>query len=107
MAFTYLILNILFIAAICMLFLRSLRRPDTTWWITLVVLMALTLIFDNIAIATEMFRYNPDRILGLHLGLAPIEDFFYALFAVIIIPTLWRHFQHVGQKEKKLHDRNN
>lgn len=66
--------------------------PSKNWWITLGAVLLLTLIFDNLAIWAGFFSYNPSLILGIHLGLAPIEDFFYAFMACLIIPLLLERF---------------
>ena len=99
MAFTYLILNCIFIACIVFLFVKTFTRPSKTWWMTLLILLVLTLIFDNLAIWANFFHYTPEKILGIYIIQAPIEDFFYALLAVIIIPVLWRHFKTVGEEK--------
>ena len=57
--------------------------------ITAVVLLALTAVFDNVMIAAGLFGYNPDRISGAFIGSAPLEDFAYALAAVLLLPALW------------------
>ncbi len=103
MAFTYLIVNVIFIACIIFLFAKSFQKPTRAWWITLVALLILTLIFDNLAIWAGMFHYAPDKILGIQLGLAPVEDFFYALLAVLLIPTLWKHFGSLDKDKKDTH----
>ncbi|MGV9002200.1 MAG: lycopene cyclase domain-containing protein [Candidatus Saccharimonadaceae bacterium] len=72
---------------------KHFTKPSKTWWCTLAILLVLTLIFDNVAIGLGMFSYNPDRILGIYIGLTPIEDFFYALLACIIVPLLWERFK--------------
>lgn len=105
-AFTYITLNIIFVACMVLLLVRYVRRPSSAWWITLVALLGLTLLFDNLAIWAEFFRYAPDKILGIHLGLAPIEDFFYAMFAVILVPTLWKRFAYLEEKTKGEHGSN-
>jgi lycopene cyclase domain-containing protein len=66
------------------------RRMLSAAGIALVAVLGLTAVFDNIMIGLGLFTYNPDRILGLKLGLAPIEDFGYPLAAVIGLPALWR-----------------
>ncbi|WP_433122312.1 lycopene cyclase domain-containing protein [Arthrobacter koreensis] len=53
------------------------------------VLLALTAVFDNLMIAVDLFGYNPERISGAFLGLAPLEDFAYPLAAVLLLPALW------------------
>lgn len=57
--------------------------------ITAVVLLGLTAVFDNVMIASGLFSYNPDRISGAFIGSAPLEDFAYALAAVLLLPALW------------------
>ena len=56
---------------------------------TAAVLLVLTAVFDNLMIAVDLFGYNPDRISGAFLGLAPLEDFAYPLAAVLLLPALW------------------
>ncbi|MBF4993980.1 lycopene cyclase domain-containing protein [Arthrobacter gandavensis] len=53
------------------------------------VLLGLTAVFDNLMIAVDLFGYNPSRISGAFLGLAPLEDFAYPLAAVLLLPALW------------------
>jgi len=95
MAFTYLILNSVFFVLALALAWRSLRRPTRTWWITLGALLILTFIFDNCMILLGFFHYDTTKLLGLYIGSAPIEDFFYALLAVLIVPALWRRFSTI------------
>ncbi|MDK1359828.1 lycopene cyclase domain-containing protein [Arthrobacter sp. zg-Y1219] len=57
--------------------------------ITAAVLLVLTAVFDNVMIAAGLFGYNPDRISGAFIGSAPLEDFAYALAAVLLLPALW------------------
>lgn len=54
-----------------------------------VAVLLLTAVFDNVMIAIDLFGYNPDRISGAFVGLAPLEDFAYAIAAVILLPSLW------------------
>lgn len=92
MAFTYLILNFIFIALCVAILWRIVRKPNKTWWITLIALLLLTLVFDNIMLWAGLFEYNTDKLLNLYIGLAPIEDFFYAILAAILVPALWQIF---------------
>lgn len=58
----------------------------------LLPLFVLTAVFDNILTGIPIVTYVPDSILGLRIGTSPIEDFGYALAAVILIPALSRKF---------------
>jgi lycopene cyclase domain-containing protein len=70
-----------------------LRRPDRQWWVatavTLVVLVALTIVFDNVMIAADLFRYSEDHVSGLSVGLAPIEDLAWPVAAAVGLPGVW------------------
>ncbi|MCW4466115.1 lycopene cyclase domain-containing protein [Glutamicibacter sp. MNS18] len=53
------------------------------------VLFLLTAVFDNVMIAAGLFDYGEHRLLGVRVGLAPVEDFLYPLCAVMFMPALW------------------
>ncbi len=89
---TYLVLNIVVIALVCAALWGALRRPDRPWIVMFLSLLLLTLVFDNIMIALDFFSYAPDKILGLYVWLAPVEDFMYPVLAALLIPTLWNMF---------------
>jgi lycopene cyclase domain-containing protein len=57
--------------------------------LTVFVLFILTAVFDTVMIATGLFHYSPDHLLGLHIGLAPVEDFTYPLAGALLLPALW------------------
>ncbi|GAB2876985.1 lycopene cyclase domain-containing protein [Nocardioides pacificus] len=92
---TYLSLSAFFVGlALVVLLIAVLRRsPDRVWWtatgITAVVLLVLTAVFDNLMIGLDLFRYSDDQISGLHIGLAPIEDFAWPVAVVAALPSLW------------------
>lgn len=98
MAFTYLILNVVFLAIIVFLLVQNYTRPSRAWYITLAILLGLTLVFDNVIIIAGIVGYDPAKLLGIYLGKAPIEDFFYAILVVIIVPVLWKR---VGSSAKR------
>ena len=54
-----------------------------------VVMLTLTLVFDNVIIGTSIVDYDPEKISGIRLGLAPIEDFAYTLVALVLVPSLF------------------
>lgn len=86
---TYLIFNLLFLTLL-MLFMRVRpRRPSRGWWVMLVVLLVLTAVFDSLIVYYQVVGYDALKILRIYVGAAPIEDFFYAVAAALIVPTLW------------------
>ncbi|UKA50295.1 prenyltransferase [Arthrobacter sp. FW305-123] len=52
-------------------------------------LAVLTAVFDSVMIGMELFHYDASHILGIRIGLAPIEDFAYPLAGVVALPGLW------------------
>jgi lycopene cyclase domain-containing protein len=67
--------------------LRRLRPGPLAWGA--VLLVALTVVFDTLMIAADLYVFDPDRILGVYVWGAPIEDFAYALAASALMPALW------------------
>ena len=58
-------------------------------FITLAVLLVLTGIFDNAIVGLGIVSYDDTKILGVLVGVAPVEDFAYAIAAVFVLPALW------------------
>lgn len=56
---------------------------------SLAVLLVLTAVFDNVMIGSGLFDYGQQTLLGLRVGLAPIEDFGYPVSVVLFAPALW------------------
>ncbi|MDR6687241.1 lycopene cyclase domain-containing protein [Arthrobacter sp. 1088] len=52
-------------------------------------LAVLTAVFDSVMIGMELFHYDASHILGLTIGLAPVEDLAYPLAGVLVLPGLW------------------
>ena len=52
-------------------------------------LCLLTAVFDTIMIGADLYVYSPEKILGIYVWGAPLEDFAYAIAAAIGIPVLW------------------
>jgi len=88
---TYIVLNLLFLAAVLgVLAWRKLLTFGRAVWATLAVLLVTTIVFDSLLIYFGMFTYPADKILGIRVGLAPIEDLFYALLAGLAVPAIWK-----------------
>lgn len=88
---TYLMLNLIFLAVVLgVLAWRKLLTFGRAVWATLAVLLVTTIVFDSLLIYLGMFTYPADKILGIHVGLAPIEDFFYSLLAGLAVPAVWK-----------------
>ncbi|MBW4095100.1 MAG: lycopene cyclase domain-containing protein [Acidobacteria bacterium] len=65
------------------------RRVLPALGFSLAVLLVLTAVFDNVMIASGLFDYGQQTLLGPRVGLAPIEDFSYPVSVVFFAPALW------------------
>ena len=67
-------------------------RPPAGWWLRTaavgVALLLLTAVFDSLMIAADLFRFDEDRLLGVRVGLAPLEDFAWPVAAVLVVPAV-------------------
>ncbi|NYG98176.1 lycopene cyclase domain-containing protein [Schumannella luteola] len=90
---TYWALNAFFLGAILIVVIAAALARRTPRWraaaLTAFVLLVMTAIFDNVMIAVGLVGYDPARISGAKLGIAPLEDFSYAIAAIVLLPVLW------------------
>ena len=87
---TYLAINLVMLAVVvAALKLRGALAWNRAMTITLVLLLVTTAIFDSLIVAMGIVQYDPRWILGITIGAAPIEDFFYAALAALLIPATW------------------
>lgn len=87
---TYLLLTLVVLGLVlvaCSPVLRHLRlRPVAAMGL---VLLVLTAVFDSAIVGYGLTVYDHERILGVYVGAAPIEDFGYTIAALLIMPVLW------------------
>ena len=87
---TYWALNAIFLAVVLVVAILARRR--LRWaavGITAAVLLVMTAVFDNIMISVGLVAYNESLISGAFIGVAPLEDFAYAIAAIVGLPSLW------------------
>lgn len=87
---TYWALNAIFLGVVAVVAIVAARR--VRWaavGVTAAILLVMTAVFDNIMISVGLVAYNESLISGAFLGVAPLEDFAYAVAAVIGLPSLW------------------
>ena len=87
---TYWLLNVPFLALAALAGILAARR--LSWpaiGLTAAVLLVMTAVFDNVMIGIGLVAYEPALISGALLGIAPLEDFAYALAAIVGLPSLW------------------
>jgi len=86
----YLVLAVVFCAIGVLVSLAIARASITTaTWRTLITLVIATIAGDNLIIAGGIVQYDPTKILGIFIGVAPVEDFAYSVIAAVLIPAIW------------------
>ncbi len=69
------------------------RRLGLRWWagtaVVVLVLLALTVVFDSVMVAADLFRYDAAALAGPTLLRAPVEDLAWPLAAGLALPALW------------------
>ena len=90
---TYAVLIAIFgaVALVALLLARRRREPGAVraMLVAFVGLAVLTIVFDSIMIASDLFSYGSDHISGLYLGLAPLEDLAYPAVALVVGVAVW------------------
>ncbi|MGV8969610.1 MAG: lycopene cyclase domain-containing protein [Microbacteriaceae bacterium] len=90
---TYWSLNAFFLGAVALVVIAGALAGRSPRWsalgITSAVLLVMTAIFDNIMIGVGLVGYDENLISGAVIGIAPLEDFAYAVAAVLLLPALW------------------
>jgi lycopene cyclase domain-containing protein len=90
---TYWLLNLPFLAVAALVAAAALLSRRAPRWravgLAAIVLLLATAVFDNVLVATGIVGYDEGRISGVLVGVAPLEDFAYAVAAVVLLPSLW------------------
>ena len=90
---TYLLLDLPFLGVTALVVIAAVLARRAPRWravgLAAIPLVVLTAVFDNVIVGTGIVAYDPDRISGLRLGVAPVEDFLYPIAAVVLLPSLW------------------
>ena len=90
---TYWALNAIFLALVALTAIASIATRRAPRWLSVLlaggILLVLTAVFDNVMIAVGLVGYDRALISGVFIGIAPIEDFAYAIAAIILLPSLW------------------
>jgi lycopene cyclase domain-containing protein len=92
---TYTLLNACFLLVAALVAVVAYRRHPLSarraWALAcaLAAVLLLSVVFDNVMIGVGLVAYDPARISGVFLGVAPIEDFAYPVAAALLLPALW------------------
>lgn len=88
---TYLLLNLAVLAVVLLvLWLTKSFVINKAVVYVLLILLPLTALFDSLIIMADIVAYDEEKILPFFIGAAPVEDFFYAIAVVILMPAIWK-----------------
>ena len=87
-------LNVIFLAVVTVVGCFALAKYRRAMpWLPLLgivgILLLVTAVFDNVMIGIGLVGYDAGKISGVFIGIAPLEDFAYAVAAAIALPSLW------------------
>ena len=90
---TYWALNAIFLGVVAAVALAAVLSKRAPRWasvgLLLGIVLVMTAVFDNVMIGVGLVGYSADKISGAFIGIAPLEDFAYAIAAVVLLPSLW------------------
>jgi lycopene cyclase domain-containing protein len=90
---TYWSLNAVFLGVAALVAIAALISRRSPSWravgLAAIPLLILTAVFDNILVGTGIVGYHEALISGAKIGFAPLEDFAYAIAALVLLPSLW------------------
>lgn len=88
---TYIMLNLVFFCfALLTLKLIGWLKVSKKTFVSLIILIIATAIFDSLIIHFNIVDYDYSKTLGVAIGKAPMEDFFYAILAAIAAPNMYK-----------------
>ena len=102
---TYAVILLPFVAVTAAVVAATARRPAfgrrmAASAIAALILVGLTAVFDNLMIAAGLFSYPPEHLSGLRVGLAPLEDFSYAVCAAFLVPAVYTLLPRGAARER-------
>ena len=90
---TYWALNAIFLGIVAVVAICALLTRRAPSWLAVLlaagVLLITTAVFDNVMIGIGLVGYNENLISGAFICIAPLEDFAYAIAAVVLLPAIW------------------
>jgi lycopene cyclase domain-containing protein len=76
-------------AAIDLLVLRTRLLCRRAFWTAYGIVLVFQLVVNGVLTGLRIVRYDPHRIVGVHIAFAPIEDLAFGFAMVLLTLTLW------------------
>ncbi|GHG52629.1 lycopene cyclase [Flavimobilis marinus] len=93
---SYGVFNLLFVVAVAVVAALALVRVPrerrgrvlTAMAVTVVALSAMTVVFDSLMIAADLFRYDEEALSGVVMWLTPVEDLAWPVAVGLGLPAV-------------------
>jgi lycopene cyclase domain-containing protein len=99
---SYWALNAFFLGAVAVVVIVAIATRKPPRWLAMLasaaILLIVSAVFDNIMIGIGLVGYDRSLISGVFVGVAPVEDFAYAVAAVVLLPSLWALLARKGNR---------
>ncbi|WP_375493827.1 lycopene cyclase domain-containing protein [uncultured Jatrophihabitans sp.] len=70
------------------------------FWTAYGIVVFFQLIVNGVLTGLRIVRYDPQRILGVHLAFAPVEDLLFGFTMVLLTLSLWVWSGRRGPRER-------
>ncbi|MEO9139661.1 MAG: lycopene cyclase domain-containing protein [Jatrophihabitans sp.] len=69
--------------------LRTRLVTRRVFWVSYAIIVFFQLVVNGLLTGLDIVRYDPDRILGLRIVFAPVEDLLFGFAMVLLTLSLW------------------
>lgn len=82
-------LGVLAALAVDLLVLRTRLVTRRVWWAAYAIVVFFQLLTNGVLTGRGIVRYDPDRIVGLRIVYAPVEDLLFGFAMVLFTLSTW------------------
>lgn len=87
--YNYLIISLPFLVVAAVLMFKIYKIDKSTLAKVVIASLIMTAVFDSAIIAMGFVGYDTSKLLGIYVFKAPLEDFFYIIFALAVTIYTW------------------
>ncbi|MEO9137737.1 MAG: lycopene cyclase domain-containing protein [Jatrophihabitans sp.] len=85
--------------------LRTRLVTRRAFWVSYAIIVFFQLIVNGLLTGLDIVRYDPDRIVGLRIVFAPVEDLLFGFAMVLLTLSLWVWAVPVDAQTRRRADR--
>lgn len=69
--------------------LRTRLLTRRAFWVTYAIVVAFQLVVNGLLTGLDVVRYDPDRIVGVRIVFAPVEDLLFGFAMIVLTLSGW------------------